>query len=544
MNPPVPTIPAAMPSPDPMHVPPASEWDAMLVHVHAFLKASPRTPPLTLAELDETADALLQSAPVDRRYRKFLMVQLHNAIWQPVVASIPMGRRILMLPPCLRSHEECPATTDEYGLLCVRCGRCCLGPLSSEAETLGYAVLIVESTRLVQPFLDRGDADAVMGVGCMPALERSFQYLLNGAIPGLAIPLLRDGCRDTDVSVNHLLSILHQHTADGNGLPDYHSIRRKVDSWFEPDALLSLLPDAPGETELASLAWLGISGKRWRPFLAAATYAALTGCKPDAMPQSLRRIAVAVECLHKASLIFDDIQDDDPLRYGRETFHRQHGVPLATTAGLHLLGLGYHLIATCGAQEQTAATMTALISDAHLKLCRGQGAELWAVRHPRLIPPDEVLQIFRLKTSPAFSVGLRLGALLAGSRGLDETLQAFGDALGTAYQIQDDLEDYQPQDTAGDFSAGRPSYITALAAANSPPALRSRLEQGLRNNGPDAANLLRDAVAATGSLSLAQQHLEVFRQAAMQALRPLTNYNLKILLHRFLAQAVPPPHQP
>lgn len=544
MNAPVSTSPAAMESQEAIPVPPAPEWDALLARVHAFLKASPRTPPLTLAELDETADALLQSAPVDPRYRKFLMVQLHNAIWQPVVASIPMGRRILMLPPCLRSHKECPATTDEYGLLCVRCGRCCLGPLSSEAEALGYAVLIVESTGLVQPFLDKGEADAVIGVGCMPALERSFQHLLNGAIPGLAIPLLRDGCRDTDVSLAHLRSILRQHTADGNGLADYHSIRGKVDSWFEPDALLSLLPDAPGETEHASLAWLGLSGKRWRPFLAAATYAALTGCRPDAMPQSLRKMAVAVECLHKASLIFDDIQDDDSLRYGRETFHRQHGVPLATTAGLHLLGLGYHLIATCGARERTVAAMTALISEAHLQLCKGQGAELWAVRHPRLLSPDEVLQIFGLKTSPAFSVGLRLGARLAGREDMDEILQAFGDALGTAYQIQDDLEDYQPQDTSGDFSAGRPSYITALAAANSPPALRFSLEQSLRDNEPDVTGLLRDAVAATGSLALAQQHLEVFRQAAMRALRPLTNHNLKILLHRFLAQAVPSRPQP
>ncbi len=535
--------PAGASSP-PLAVPPADVWDAIRPCILRYLECKPLTPPLTLEQLRNTADNFLQSAPFDSQYRDFLMVQLHNAIWQPVVESIPMERRILMLPPCLRSSKECPATADAYGLVCARCGRCCLGDLSTEAESLGYAVLIVESTRVIEPFLARGEADAIIGVGCMPALERSFHFLVNSGTPGLAIPLLRDGCRDTHVSMAHLQSLIRSHRTDSAGFPDYHAIRRKVDAWFQPNALRQLLPESSSGTEDATLEWLAFSGKRWRPFLTAATYSAITGCQPDAFPVSLRNISIAVECLHKASLIFDDIQDNDNVRYGRETFHRQHGIPLATTAGLHLLGLGYRLIATSGAAPETVAAMTDITSHAHLELCRGQGAELWAVHHQRLLTPEEILRIFRLKTSPAFTVGLSMGAILAGNPGLSGLLQAFGDALGTAYQIQDDLQDWRTQGQTEDFQTLCPSYVTALASAHAPAPLRDRIAKAFDSNSPGKAALLREAAIATNSESLARTHLSEFRLMALQALQPLENRNLKILLHRFLAQAVPPPAQP
>lgn len=527
-----------------MPVPPVEEWEGFLQHIRAFLRHTPLVPPLTLDELGSATDALLESAALPLRYRDFLLVQLHNCLWTPVVASIPFQRRILMLPPCLRSSTLCPATFDAYGLLCAHCGRCGISGLSRQAEALGYAVLVVESVSLVQPFLDKGDADAVVGVGCMAALERSFHPMVQGAIPGLAIPLLRDGCRDTGVSLAHVEELLRSRT-DGQGVfPDYHALKVTVDGWFAPDAIRALPPRPPNAIENAGLEWLGLSGKRWRPFLTAATYAALTGCPPDRLPESLRRAALAVECLHKSSLIFDDIQDDDALRYDRPTLHRQHGVPLAMTAGLYLLGLGYHLIATCGAPADEVAAMLTLTGDAHLQLCGGQGAELWSVRHPRLLAPSEVLDIFRRKTSPAFSVGLRMGAVLAGARHLDALLQAFGDALGTAYQIQDDLVDSRSGAADDDISAGRPSFVLALAGAHAPPSLRAAMETALRERQAGYVKVLRTAIADTNSRALAVREMSAYRQSAIRALQPLGNSHLKILLHRFLSQAVPPDFHP
>jgi geranylgeranyl pyrophosphate synthase len=522
-----------------MKVPPAAQWQDFSDCIHEFLAAHPQVPPLSLIDLRECADHLLRTTPLDPNCRDFLIVQLNNAIWEPVVASIPFERRVLMLPPCLRSSTDCPATFDTYGLLCANCGRCCIGSISREAESLGYAVLVVESTSLVQPFLDQGDADAVIGIGCMVSLERSFDHIVTGAIPGLAIPLLRDGCKDTTVSDGQVRSLLHIENRNASlAYPDYQALRRQVDSWFEPDALQSLGITPLTPTEQIGIDWLAKAGKRWRPFLTTATYAALTDCPASALPDSVRRTTIAVECLHKASLIFDDIQDNDALRYGEQTLHHLHGIPLALTAGLHLLGLGYRLIADSGAPPSAIAAMMSLISQAHLHLCSGQGAELWAVRHPTLPSTAELLDIFRKKTAPAFNVGLRLGAILANASSLDPVLLAFGDALGTAYQIRDDIDDNRDDAPDNDITAGRPSILVTLAAEHAPEPLRERMRLATEGKMADRIALYREAIALTGSEALARRELEGYKQAALKALRPLQNSNLKILMHRVVAKAL------
>src|SRR6185503_2935803 len=62
------------------------------------------------------------------------------------------------------------------------------------------------------------------------------------------------------------------------------------------------------------------------------------------LPDLVKRAALAIECFHKASLVHDDIEDDDTFRYGRETLHRQYGVGTAINIGDYLIGLGYRLV--------------------------------------------------------------------------------------------------------------------------------------------------------------------------------------------------------
>src|SRR3978361_1545504 len=97
------------------------------------------------------------------------------------------------------------------------------------------------------------------------------------------------------------------------------------------------------------------------------------------LPFGLRRIAVAVECFHKASLIHDDIEDNDDLRYGEQTVHAQHGIPVALNVGDLLLGEGYRLIAESDAPAEARAEMLRVAAMGHRNLSLGQGAELfWA----------------------------------------------------------------------------------------------------------------------------------------------------------------------
>src|SRR5262249_39720030 len=130
--------------------------------------------------------------------------------------------------------------------------------------------------------------------------------------------------------------------------------------------------------------WLGQGGKRSRPFITLAVYDALKGaqgtysaeqCNPS---DSVRRVALAIEAFHKASLVHDDIEDDDSFRYGQETLHRRHGIPTAINVGDYLIGLGYRLVGRDRKELGGDCTADILnrMSEAHLKLSEGQGAEL------------------------------------------------------------------------------------------------------------------------------------------------------------------------
>jgi geranylgeranyl pyrophosphate synthase len=515
-------------------VPPAAEWPALQETVKDFMAGRALVPPLSFEELQEEAAALVRSAALPEAYREFLLVLVNHALWTDVVAAIPFARRTLLLPPCLRSSASCRAQFDEYGLLCEECGRCCIGPLSQTAEKLGYAVLVAEGISIVEKLLKQGSIDAVIGVSCMPSLERSFPRMADHGIPGLAIPLLQEGCKDTRVIEEWVRRTIElRSNGGGPAHVDVTALRTLVEGWFEESSLTALLSPGGDDTARIGVAWLARTGKRWRPFLTAGVYAALRGCAPQTLPETVRRLAIAVECLHKASLVFDDIQDNDPLRYGEQTLHTRHGVPVAMTAGLYLLGQGYRLVAECGAPPKQAAEMVRLTAEGHRDLCRGQGAELWWVRHPRLLSPAEVLDIFRFKTAPAFEVGLRLGAILGGATPEEHAvLAAFSRNVGVAYQIRDDIEDFQAQSGSDDIQAGRLSILTALAADKADTRTKACIERSWRRPGEVEAGITRQLIAEFDAVALAKQALAEYKRQALLALRPLRQGRLKVLLHR------------
>ncbi len=493
------------------------------------------TPPLAFDELQRHADYLLEKSGIDDKFRDFLTVLVGNAAWLDTIAAVPYARRILLLPLCLRTKAECPAEIDEFGLLCQQCGRCPLGALQEQAEALGYVVLIAEGTTVVKQLLEQGKIDAVIGAGCMTSLERSFPYMAADAIPGLAIPLVRDGCDRTQVDLEWLQETI---TLSSGGTwrrrLDVDSLRSKVQTWFAPHALQANgLGSNATETERIAIEWLALAGKRWRPFLAVAVYNALRGTTDDGPPM-LRSIGLAVECFHKASLVHDDIEDDDDLRYGEKTLHCKYGVPVALNAGDLLLGEGYRLIANCGAAPEQTVQMLQVAAEGHRDLCLGQGEELCWTRNPVPLSVADVIRIFQRKTAPAFDVALRLGAIAAtGDESLRDVLSEFSRALGIAYQIKDDLEDFDSDDMPGDAAALRPSLLMAIAHDRADERVRKRLLQIWQQERSSALPPeLREAVAALDVQQDAQALLDSYRKQAFEALAPLRSVELKSLLHR------------
>lgn len=509
------------------------ERELLLRAVQAHVARGTLVPPLPPGALRVEALELLAASGLPARFAEFTAVLLSNELWREAMAAVPFERRLLLLPKCLRVEDHCPAPFDEFGLLCKKCGLCSIQDLQTEAERLGYAVLVAEGSPLVMALIETGKIDAIVGVSCLNVLEKVYPYMEAAAIPGIALPLLQDDCKDTSVDLDWVWEAVHLTSEDRTRRLDLTTLRQRVEAWFCEDALAEVMGPPAGPTERLALAWMARAGKRWRPFLTVALHQALTSEPGGALSADLRRAAVAVECFHKASLVHDDIEDGDEERDGLPTLHAEHGVPVALNVGDLLLGEGYRLLASLAAPAEVRAAALAIAAQGHRMLSVGQGAELAWAREPAPLSALEVLDIFRRKTAPAFGVALAIGARLAGAGdALDPVIERYSEALGIAYQVRDDVADV---DAAG--GAQRPTLPLALALERAPAADRELARAAwCRGAGAPTPAERAALLERTGALARARELGDAYREEAIRALADVANANVKGLLRRVVGK--------
>ncbi len=481
------------------------------IRAEAFLYARniDRSRPLSRKELEAHGEALLEKMGLEKGYQGFAMVMLGNAFWKEQFISIPFEKRILLLPHCLKHVEACSAHTDELGLHCESCGACSIGDFKVKAEKLGYKIMVAEGTPIVLKVIVSGYIDGILGIACLNVLEKSFEKVVQSGVPAYAIPLHSSNCKSTTVDDDWVMEVLETYQARPEfKTRSYVPLLRAANDLFGDD-FATLLPRLRSKvqtgvtdysqnpvagTEAIAYDWLAKGGKRFRPFITLAAYDALRESPQDetgddqkvVLPDAVRRVAMAMEAFHKASLVHDDIEDNDEYRYGFQTLHRKHGVSTAINVGDYLLGLGYRMIANESATLPCDAVAAILkrLSEAHVKLSEGQGAELlWRddARKEVALQPLEALKIYALKTAPAFEAALYAGLRLAGTtEKYDEMIPSFSRHLGVAFQIVNDLKDWttdlQNKRIVGqDALAMRPTLLLALALESASPAQREEL---------------------------------------------------------------------
>lgn len=512
---------------------------ALLQTARGYVARHKLMPPLSAEELAAHCQAMLDEGLAQSQHLKYLAVLLNNELWRESLAAVPFNRRLLLLPKCLRSTLQCTATVDEFGLLCQGCGRCHIGKLRAEAQALGYVVLVAEGAAVVMSLVATGQIEAIIGVSCLPALERIFPCIEAAGVPAVAIPLLFDGCKETELDIDWVWEALH--LRDDRPLPrvNMESMRKTVESWFAPVELEAVLGRPADQTEQIAQQWLARSGKRWRPFLAMCSFQAFQEYPLREKPLDARKIALAVECFHKASLIHDDIEDNDELRYGLKTLHEEYGLAIALNVGDYLLGEGYRMIAESAADSTRKERMLHAAVAGHRSLCAGQGEELLWMRNPRPLSVKQVLDIFRRKTAPAFEVALHLGAIYAGcQQAMLDVLSRFSQALGVAYQIRDDIEDFAGGGDGEDLKAMRPSVLLALAYQDATGESAQVLEAAWRRQHTTAKQLhaLQAILEELSAFDAAKELLEEYRQQAILSLREIDNPMLKALLRRVVTR--------
>jgi geranylgeranyl pyrophosphate synthase len=471
-----------------------------------FGKTLDRSKPLTKDGLRQMSEDLLRRMGLGEQYLGFTMVALSNEFWREQVQAVDFKRRLLLLPHCLKNTEGCPADYDEFGLDCKKCGACSVADFKVKAEELGYKVLVSEGTPIVLKIIVSGHIDAIVGVACLNVLEKALDKVLLAGVPCVAAPLLSSNCRSTSVDDDWVAELIDLHTEPPQTrTKSFVHLMRAAHQLCEEPELSRLAPRARGKApangdgrtadplalhENIAYDWLAQGGKRSRPFITLAAHDALKGAPGTfgedriALTDAVRRTALAIETFHKASLVHDDIEDDDTFRYGRATLHRQYGVGTAINVGDYLIGLGYRLVSRERKElggECTADILNRL-SDAHLKLSEGQGAELlWRDARDQSLTALDALKIYALKTAPAFEAALYSGLRLAGPADHYEKMVAeFSKNLGVAFQILNDLKDWQEDGdnklVAGqDVLAARPTLLLALALEGSGPDERAEL---------------------------------------------------------------------
>ncbi len=541
-----------------------------------YARSLDRSRAFTRNELEHHGRTLLDQMGLPEKFLGFSMVMVGNFFWKQQFLAIPFNRRMLLLPHCLKHAEGCPAEYTQFGLDCERCGACSIADYKVKAEQLGYKVLVAEGSPVVLKIIVSGYIDGILGVACLNVLEKAIDKVLIAGVPSYAVPLHSGDCLNTTLDEIWVWDVLDKYEP----LPDkqttsYIPLMRASAKMFESD-FDRLLPRVRTKdemrrnspvafTENIAYEWLSKGGKRFRPFITLAAWHAASsetvamniGNDMPEIPDAVARVAMAIEAFHKASLVHDDIQDDDQYRYGRETLHRQHGAGHAINIGDYLIGLGYRLIhAARELSPEVAIDVLNSMSTAHVRLCDGQGAEMAFQKSPDSnLTPLDALQIYSLKTSPAFEAALYAGLRMANHPLANTDLvPQFCRHVGVAFQVLNDLKDWNG-DTDNKLIAGqdalalRPTLLLALALKDANEQQKSELRQILAETSTGPANhkridRLREIFKACDVFEKAEFYVERSREKAEALVAGIEDEQirnlLQFLIENVLAKELPP----
>jgi farnesyl diphosphate synthase len=297
--------------------------------------------------------------------------------------------------------------------------------------------------------------------------------------------------------------------------PAFTDWAAQVQARMEP-ALAALLADAAAPPRLQQAMRYAVldGGKRVRPLLVFAA-----GALFDAPAARLERCAAAVEMIHAYSLVHDDMpcMDDDALRRGKPTVHKQYDEATALLAGDALQAQAFWLLAEPGLhQPARQLAMVRLLAQAAgaAGMCGGQAIDLASVGLD--LSHTQLEHMHQLKTGALLRAAVLLGALAANApvdgAALPEAelaadtaaLEAYANAIGLAFQVVDDVLDATADSatlgkTAGkDAADNKPTYVSILGLAQSKALaeqLRTEAQQALSRfdaAGDDRARRLRE----------------------------------------------------
>jgi octaprenyl-diphosphate synthase len=253
---------------------------------------------------------------------------------------------------------------------------------------------------------------------------------------------------------------------------------------------------------------ISAGGKRIRPMLVL-LFANALGFRG----QERFELAATVEFIHTATLLHDDVVDESQLRRGRDTANARFGNAASVLVGDFLYSRAFQMMVSVN-----RVRVLEVLADATNIIAEGEVLQLMNMHDPDLAV-DDYLRVIRFKTAKLFEASARLGAVLADAAPEVEAACAdYGRALGTAFQLVDDLLDYEGATTSlgknvgDDLREGKPTLPLLVAMERGTPAqrelVRHAIEHGEVERLADVIRIVRETGALEATRTAARAEVE------------------------------------
>ena len=277
---------------------------------------------------------------------------------------------------------------------------------------------------------------------------------------------------------------------------------------------------------------IAAGGKRLRPALLLLMSKAIGFEGPQRHP-----MAAVVEFIHTATLLHDDVVDESTLRRGRPTANQSFGNPASVLVGDFLYSRAFQMMVESGQMR-----VMEVLAEATNVIAEGEVLQLMNT-HDASLSEDDYLLVIRSKTAKLFEASARLAPILANSGAATEQACAtYGQALGTAFQVVDDLLDYAGDSTdfgknlGDDLREGKTTLPLILAMQNGSPEQSQTIRNAIETGDLQALQQIVSIVRSTGALEATQAAAAAEAQRAMAALSGLPPSPYREALHQLAAQ--------
>jgi octaprenyl-diphosphate synthase len=262
---------------------------------------------------------------------------------------------------------------------------------------------------------------------------------------------------------------------------------------------------------------ISAGGKRLRPVILLLTCGALN--YQEAHKYSM---AAVVEFIHTATLLHDDVVDESTLRRGRPTANENFGNPASVLVGDFLYSRAFQMMVDAGSMR-----IMQVLADATNVIAEGEVLQLMNM-HDASLDEEAYLRVIRSKTAKLFEASSRLAAILAKtSPELEEACAEYGQALGKAFQVIDDVLDYEGdaaemgKNLGDDLREGKATLPLILAMQRGTPDQKELVQKAIETGSVDQLKQVIAIVRETGALDGSRQAAMAEAQRAIHAAQQL-----------------------